>query len=314
MCGGRDGDHTCLSNNTSTFHDPTPGQAVVTGVTVDLEGMDCTYGGVLSVYVNGLLVGTTSTQENTCKCGVGHCVDYPQVVYQSNGPLPGWVAGGDNTLTVVTSNGNQICLHEATVTTSYRRTVAVAVYGSPLLDVSQIDAGSLRFAQAPVVGAPAIADLDGDGFADLEASFADTAIVLPPNAATGTVSGNLTTALGGVAPFVGSDVVHLVQSPQVDVACGAAGYSGLDGCWYKSALGATCSATCQGHGGFNVQRSTHTGNLVGKGFFPLKTGGSSWQSVECSSTDNNTDFGANGSLADGSYSNPSCYLSCSCND
>ncbi len=281
---------------------------------MNLEGMDCTYGGFVSVYVNGFFVGTTSTNENTCKCGNGHCVDYPPVVYGGNTPLPGWVAGGDNTLTVVTSNGNQVCMHAASVTTSSRRTVPVVIYGSPLLDVRQIDPASLRFGQAQVVGTPVAADLDGDGLADLRAVFVGSQTGLSGSATSATVSGQFPLPLGGTIGFQGSDVVQVVNSAQVDVPCSASGYSGDNGCWYESALGASCNATCAGHGGFNPAGSQHTGNLLGRAFFPLKVSAGNLASVECSSVDNNTDWGATGDLPDGNYANPACYLACSCQD
>ncbi|MFV8749006.1 hypothetical protein ACNOYE_00485 [Nannocystaceae bacterium ST9] len=37
-----------------------------------------------------------------------------------------------------------------------------------------------------------------------------------------------------------------------------------------------------------------------------------WESIECSSTDNNTNWGANGQAPDPNFSHAACYLNCAC--
>jgi hypothetical protein len=50
-------------------------------------------------------------------------------------------------------------------------------------------------------------------------------------------------------------------------------------------------------------------------FWPGKAdGGSDWVTIECSSTDNDTNWGANGSTPDADWSHPSCYVNCACVD
>ena len=97
------------------------------------------------------------------------------------------------------------------------------------------------------------------------------------------------------------------------VACG--GWSWNGGCWYTAPnLGMNCTDVCAPHGGFNVAASTHVGNMVGFHFWPAKANGSDWMTVECSSTDNNTNWGATGQAADPAFSHPACYVNCGCNN
>jgi hypothetical protein len=63
---------------------------------------------------------------------------------------------------------------------------------------------------------------------------------------------------------------------------------------------------------FDVEGSRHTGNNAGMEFWPDKADGVDWLSVECSSTDNNTNWGANGLTPDGDVSFPTCYVNCAC--
>jgi hypothetical protein len=76
----------------------------------------------------------------------------------------------------------------------------------------------------------------------------------------------------------------------------------------------TCNQVCQPHGGFDAAGSQHTGNAVGFHFWPNKADGSDWVSIECSSTDNNTNWGANGSAPDPTFSHGACYVNCACNN
>ncbi len=90
--------------------------------------------------------------------------------------------------------------------------------------------------------------------------------------------------------------------------------NGILGCWYTApAVGQTCTTVCQSHGGFNTQASQHTGNQAGMLFWPNKANRGTWMSVECSSTDNNTNWGANGQAPDANFSHAACYVNCACN-
>ena len=86
------------------------------------------------------------------------------------------------------------------------------------------------------------------------------------------------------------------------------------GCFWVGDKGATCSATCAPHGGFDAVASQHTGNGVGSQFFPGKADGFNWVNIECSSTDNNTNFGATGAVPDPLWSFGACHPSCACNE
>ena len=98
---------------------------------------------------------------------------------------------------------------------------------------------------------------------------------------------------------------------QNESTCGGWQWNGA--CWYTGGLGQTCTTVCASHCGFDVQGSKHTGNTVGFHFWPGKANGSNWVEIECSSTDNNTNWGANGGTPSGSYSHPHCHLNCACN-
>lgn len=89
--------------------------------------------------------------------------------------------------------------------------------------------------------------------------------------------------------------------------------NGVTGCWYTApALGMTCGQVCASHGGFDSVASQHTGNAVGFLFWPAKANGSNWVTIECSSTDNNTNWGATGNAPDANFSHPACYVNCAC--
>ena len=95
--------------------------------------------------------------------------------------------------------------------------------------------------------------------------------------------------------------------------CG--GWKWNSGCWYTSPLpGMTCKDTCAAHCGFDTVASKHVGNEVGMHFWPDKEDGGIWPGVgvECSSIDNNTNHGADGSDPDGGWSDPNCYVNCAC--
>ena len=90
--------------------------------------------------------------------------------------------------------------------------------------------------------------------------------------------------------------------------------NGIEGCWYTApALSMSCTDVCSSHGGFNSAASQHSGNAIGFLFWPGKANGSNWETVECSSTDNNTNWGASGAVPDASFSHSACYVNCACN-
>ncbi|MCA9716739.1 MAG: hypothetical protein KC468_18850, partial [Myxococcales bacterium] len=89
--------------------------------------------------------------------------------------------------------------------------------------------------------------------------------------------------------------------------------NGVVGCWYTApAPGASCAALCEPHGGFDAVASKHSGNAAGVYFWPGKLDGGNWGSVECSSTDNNTNWGANGQAPNPEFAHPSCHVNCAC--
>lgn len=49
-------------------------------------------------------------------------------------------------------------------------------------------------------------------------------------------------------------------------------------------------------------------------FWPNKANGGTWMSIECSSTDNNTNWGANGQVPDANFTHQACYVNCACNN
>ena len=96
--------------------------------------------------------------------------------------------------------------------------------------------------------------------------------------------------------------------------CGGWEWNGA--CWYTSAAVAmTCNQVCSTRGGFDVAGSTHTGNRVGIHYWPEKAFGfPDCMPIECSSIDNNTNWGATGVTPDGNWSHTKCYVNCACNN
>ena len=47
---------------------------------------------------------------------------------------------------------------------------------------------------------------------------------------------------------------------------------------------------------------------------PNKANGGNWLTIECSSTDNNTNWGANGQAPQADWKFGSCYVNCACNN
>lgn len=89
--------------------------------------------------------------------------------------------------------------------------------------------------------------------------------------------------------------------------------NGIVGCWYTSAnVNMSCTEVCEPHGGFDAVASQHNGNAAGFAFWPDKVNGGEWMSIECSSTDNNTNWGANGQAPDPFFIHEACYVNCAC--
>jgi hypothetical protein len=86
----------------------------------------------------------------------------------------------------------------------------------------------------------------------------------------------------------------------------------LGGCWYTGEVGESCADICADRGGFDVETSTHVGNDVGFHFWPSKADGSNWVETECSSIDNNTNWGATGVTPDPSWTHVACHANCAC--
>jgi len=163
-------------------------------------------------------------------------------------------------------------------------------------------------------------DIDDDGF-DL------TSIALITNPLNGTIvingdgsveythSGDQTvvdsfsytiTDLAGVV----SNVAQVDLTISVAPPCGGWDYNG--GCWYSGNEGESCADTCAANCGFDPVNSQHAGNAVGFYFWPGKAFGGDWVAIECSSTDNNTNWGANNTVPDELYTFGTCHLNCAC--
>lgn len=89
--------------------------------------------------------------------------------------------------------------------------------------------------------------------------------------------------------------------------------------FYKSpSAGLSCNQVCSSYGLiFDVNGSQHTGNHVGSEWYGpngdnTRGDGGDWVSVECSSTDNWTNWGANGATPDGNFHHDLCFLNCAC--
>ncbi len=95
--------------------------------------------------------------------------------------------------------------------------------------------------------------------------------------------------------------------------CGGWEWNGA--CWYTSnCQNMSCNQVCSEHGGFDIAGSIHTGNRVGIHYWPEKEFGTNWEEIECSSTDNDTNWGANGGIPDGDWVFETCYVNCACNN
>jgi len=109
-----------------------------------------------------------------------------------------------------------------------------------------------------------------------------------------------------------NDLFEWAATPGAD--CGGWEWNGA--CWYTSnSENMSCNQVCSEHGGFDIAGSIHTGNRVGIHYWPEKLfETTNWEEIECSSTDNNKNWGANGGTPDGDWFHPSCYVNCACNN
>jgi len=148
-------------------------------------------------------------------------------------------------------------------------------------------------------------------------------VAIDISSGTATITGPTTITLNNVSAMGGTYWVDLQWSDGQNIfivvdyglesACG--GWEWNNACWYTAPeVGMTCNEVCADKGGFDVVGSQHTGNDVGFHFWPGKYDGYDWVSVECSSTDNNTNWGADGTTPDGSFSHHACYVNCACNE
>ncbi len=107
-------------------------------------------------------------------------------------------------------------------------------------------------------------------------------------------------------------ISNVVVIELTDGACGGYVDPVWGGCWYTGAVSESCATVCADHGGFDSAASTHTGNDIGFHFWPSKADGGDWVEIECSSIDNNTNWGANGGAPDSSWTHSACHANCSC--
>ncbi|MBT4291717.1 hypothetical protein HOD41_03425 [bacterium] len=93
------------------------------------------------------------------------------------------------------------------------------------------------------------------------------------------------------------------------------GWKWNEGCWYTApSTNMSCNEVCTPHGGFDAVASKHAGNDVGRHFWPDKANGAwNWVSIECSSTDNNTNWGSNNTTPNPDWRFGACYVNCACN-
>ncbi len=104
----------------------------------------------------------------------------------------------------------------------------------------------------------------------------------------------------------------VVPQPRLQSVC--KGFSWNNACWYTGPrVNMSCNEVCADKGGFNVQGSVHQSNHVGRHFWPSKGDGWTFATVECSSTDNNLNFRANGQTPDGNWRHYTCFVHCACN-
>ena len=91
--------------------------------------------------------------------------------------------------------------------------------------------------------------------------------------------------------------------------------NGIMGCWYTAPnVNMSCTQVCQSHGGFDAAATQHSGNQAGMMFWPNKANGGNWETIKCSSTDNNTNWGANGMAPNPNWAHPACHSNCACNN
>lgn len=130
-------------------------------------------------------------------------------------------------------------------------------------------------------------------------------------AAADTLPGELWTCT--ITPNDGDDD-GLSSNASTVIQIGLTGWYWNGAYWYTaSSTGMSCDQVCSAEGlTFDVVGSTHSGNQVGQHFWPTKSNGSNWVAVECSSTDNNTNWGADNSTPSGSWTHSACHVNCAC--
>ncbi len=116
-----------------------------------------------------------------------------------------------------------------------------------------------------------------------------------------------------IMDYAGAESNEATVDITVNPAVLCAGWQYQSACWYTGLEGETCDSVCSGNCGFDQGGTQHTGNAVGVHFWPAKANGGNWVELECSSTDNDTNWGANGGAPDAFYSFGSCHLNCACN-
>ena len=116
-----------------------------------------------------------------------------------------------------------------------------------------------------------------------------------------------------ITPTDGTDDGAVTTASAV-IQVGLTGWYWNGAYWYTSpSVGWSCDQLCAYEGlTFNQAGSQHSGNQVGFHFWPNKNNGGNWVEVECSSTDNNTNWGANGGVPSGSWTHSACHVNCAC--
>jgi len=106
-----------------------------------------------------------------------------------------------------------------------------------------------------------------------------------------------------------------VPTPKPKPPLGASlAHVGLRGMWFTAPkVGMTCNQLCSSKGlVFDKANSKHIGNQAGKAFWPQKASGYNWVQIECSSTNTNHNWGANGGAPDGNWKHGACHVNCAC--
>lgn len=111
--------------------------------------------------------------------------------------------------------------------------------------------------------------------------------------------------------------IAIAQMIQEGNVCGKAceGWKAQGGCWYMAKEKAmSCNEVCVEHGGFDLIASQHSGNPIGKHFFPENMNGdnSSPSTIEYSTFSWNINWPANGKTPDPNWRRDNTYVYCAC--